>query len=207
MFECETRSLSIQTYDRKPSVTVVSRFELLIIALFHVQDYIHIMGGTASKQQNDDEKGTHFAQKIKANISDEFYKRAMLQREVQMALNVAKARDTFQIFGSAWLTLLTGAGIVKISKKPIPGLHFVSIPIVVGGLLLGNLADLAYGNKLQRVAREAEYILDHENARFVPIPQAPFSKFYSDELRKEMYDKATPVGELYPGRFFARPGK
>lgn len=114
-------------------------------------------------------KGSTFGERIKSGIEDEITKRSMLQREVQMAVNIAKARDAIQIFGSLWLTLVTGVTTAHLAGKKLPGL--LGVPVVVGGVVLGNLADLAYGNKLQRVTREAEYILTHEQERFVPLQQ------------------------------------
>ncbi|KAL7574875.1 hypothetical protein ACA910_010709 [Epithemia clementina (nom. ined.)] len=157
------------------------------------------MGGSSSKQKDADEensKGRSFLRSIKQNVEDEVAKRAMMQREVQMALNIAKARDTLVVFGSAWATLVSGVVAVRAMGRPVPGL--VGVPIVVGGLVLGNIADMAYGNKLNRVVNEAEYIMEHERARFVPPKQAPFAKFYSDEERKLYCDEATPVGDILP---------
>lgn len=44
------------------------------------------------------------------------------------------------------------------------------MPIVIGSLVLGNMADMAYGNKLARVTKEAEYIMEfeRESASFPP---------------------------------------
>lgn len=134
------------------------------------------MGGSSSKVRQDKATSPEklsFPDRVRAGVEDEIAKRAMIQREVQMALNIAKARDSIQIFGSAWLTLVSGASIAKIAGKPVPGM--VAVPVVVGGIMLGNLADMAYGNKLQRVARETEYLLENERQRFVPFPQVrPF---------------------------------
>jgi Uncharacterised conserved protein (DUF2368) len=149
------------------------------------------------------DKLSSFADRVKANVEEEFFKRTMMQREIEMALNVAKARDNIQIFGSGWLALVTGVGAAKAAGRHVPGI--LGVPIVVGAFVLGNLADLAYGNKLQRVCREAEYILDNEKERFVPFPQAPFARFYTAEQKAAMYDKATPVGELWPSSMVARP--
>lgn len=128
----------------------------------------------------------------------------MLQREVQMAVNIARARDTLSIFGSAWLILVSGTGIALAMKRPVP--PFIGLPIVIGGLALGNIADMAYGNKLNRVVNEAEYIMEFERGRFVPPKQAAFSKFYTEEERKEFYNDSTPVGDIFPNRvIFPRP--
>ena len=143
---------------------------------------------------------THSIEKTKSNlqesIQDEILKRMMIQREVQMAVNIAKARDTIHVFGSAWLTLVTTVSIAHMAGRKPPSI--VGLPIVAGALVMGNMADMAYGNKLARVNQEAAYILEHERARLVPFPQAPFAKFYSAEERAIFYDRATPVGELAP---------
>ena len=163
------------------------------------------MGGSCSKQQERQQQQREDAKKqdfqsflggVKQSIEDEVARKMMLQREIQLSINLAKARDNFMIFGSAWLTLVTGAGVAHVMGRPVPPV--VGAPIVVGGLLLGNLADLAYGNKLNRVVNEAEYILYHERGRLVPPQQAAFFKFYTDAERALYYDTARPVGVLYP---------
>jgi hypothetical protein len=158
------------------------------------------MGSKQSKSANHHqqhvEKGKNFVETVKANVETEIARRMMIQREVQMAVNIAKARDNLYIFGSLWLTLTTGVTTATLLKKPVP--HVAFVPVVVGGVLLGNLADMAYGNKLARVNKEAEHILANERPRFVPFPQAPFAKFYSAEERSILYDPATAVGDLPP---------
>lgn len=139
---------------------------------------------------------------IKENIEEEMARRMMLQREVQMAVNIAKARDNLHIFGSLWLTLTTGVSIAHLAKRKVPPI--VGVPIVVGAVVLGNLADMAYGNKLARVNKEAAYLLEHERARFVPLPQAPFAHLYSCEERSIFYDPATAVGDLAPFSLMTR---
>lgn len=69
------------------------------------------MGGSQSKSnmKNEHEGSLRsFGEKIKTNVENELGQRMMLQREVQMAINIAKARDSLQIFGSAWLTFVSG---------------------------------------------------------------------------------------------------
>ena len=166
------------------------------------------MGGSNSKhvdrtKDKNVDKGGEFFQMVRSNVEDEIARRAMVQREVQMAINIAKARDNIFIFGSAWATLVTGVGVVKmVGKKTHP---VVGVPIVVGGLLLGNLWDMAYGNKLMRVTREAEYLLENERGRFVPMKQAPFHKFYSDDDKRVYYDCSSAVGDIFPNSVWARP--
>lgn len=101
------------------------------------------MGGSASKSSS----GQLETQKpasttsFRTRIEDEIARRMMLQREVQMAVNIAKARDTLSIFGSAWGALVTGVVTAQIMGKPVPGI--VGVPVVVGALILGNMADMA----------------------------------------------------------------
>lgn len=159
------------------------------------------MGGSASKSCEKTED-IGFVEHIKATLEDELARKMMVQREVQMAVNMAKARDSIWIFGSAWTLLVTGVGAAQLAgRKPPP---IAGIPIVVGALVLGNMADMAYGNKMARVVKEAEYILSNERGRFVPFRQAPFAKFYTKEEKASFYDTATAVGELFPNRYIAR---
>jgi hypothetical protein len=131
-----------------------------------------------------------------ASIETEVYRKIMVQREVQLAVNIAKARDNINVFGSMWLIYGSGLMIAAVAKRPVPSA--AAIPLVVGGIMLGNMADMAYGDKLARVNKEAAYLLEHERARFVPFPQAPFARFYSTEERALLYDKATASGDLAP---------
>jgi len=170
---------------------------------------IRSMGGSNSKTASErkaemENKGKTFLDNIKSNVEDEIAKKMMMQREVQMAVNIARARDTLTIFGSAWLTLVTGTGIAYALKKPVPPV--VGVPIVIGSLILGNVADMAYGNKLNRVVNEAEYIMEYERGRFVPPKQASFSKFYTEDEKSVYYENSTPVGDLFPNAaIFPRP--
>ena len=161
------------------------------------------MGSSMSKKQTE-KKPEHkvFMEKIRSNVEDEIARRMMIQREIQMAVNVARARDTLWIFGSAWATLVTGATTAKLLGKPVPPV--LVVPVVIGGLALGNMADMAYGNKLNRIVKEAEYIMDNEKGRFVPCAQAPFAKFYLEQDREGWHDQSTPVGELFPNNLIAR---
>lgn len=160
------------------------------------------MGNSSSHQDKKKTFWDNTKKSIKAGIDEEITRRLMMQREVQMAINVAKARDTLHIFGSLWLTLTTGVTIGHLAKKQVPKILFA--PVVIGGIVLGNMADMAYGNKLARVNKEAAYILENERYRFVPFPQAPFARFYSDEERATFYDKATAVGDLAPFSLISR---
>lgn len=158
--------------------------------------------GNSSSKKSEKSKGEAFIASAKQHVEDELAKRMMLQREVQMAVNIAKARDTLHIFGSAYTLFLTGVATAKIAGKNLP--HTVGIPIFAGGLFLGNLADMAYGNKFARINKEAEHILEHERARFVPFSQALFSKFYTEEEKAAFFNQGTAVGDLFPNSLYAR---
>eukprot|EP00525_Craspedostauros_australis_P005216 CAMPEP_0198114416 /NCGR_PEP_ID=MMETSP1442-20131203/5810_1 /TAXON_ID= /ORGANISM="Craspedostauros australis, Strain CCMP3328" /LENGTH=170 /DNA_ID=CAMNT_0043771723 /DNA_START=138 /DNA_END=650 /DNA_ORIENTATION=+ len=162
------------------------------------------MGSKSSKSAAAQEqaKKPTFAETMQQKIDDEITRRMMLQREVQMAVNIAKARDSLYIFGSVWLTLVSGVSTAVVLKKPVN--HVVAVPIVIGGIMLSNMADMAYGNKLARVNKEAEYILDNERARLVPFPQAPMARFYSAQERSVLYDPATAVGDMFPYQSITR---
>ena len=101
------------------------------------------MGSSSSKIVEDPIKN------IKASVEEEFLRRMMIQREVQMAINVARARDTLHVFGSLWLTFTAGVSVAHLMKKPVPPV--AGVPIVIGAIFLGNIADMAYGNKLMRL--------------------------------------------------------
>lgn len=64
---------------------------------------------------------------------------------------------------------MSGVTVAHFAGRKPPAL--VGVPIVVGALVLGNMADLAYGNKMMRVVKEAEHIMEYERGRFVPFKQ------------------------------------
>jgi hypothetical protein len=145
---------------------------------------------------------TDIGTQLKNNVEENVQRRGMLQREIQMSVNIAKARDTLQIFGSAYGVGVMGMAGAKLAGKVVPPTAMV--PIVIGGVVLGNVADMAYGNKLQRVTKEAEYLMENERHRFVPPCQAPFYKYYPD-ADKNINAATRPVGTLFPSSLIARP--
>ena len=156
------------------------------------------MGSYSSKacQEKKQDKFQSFTSSVKSKLDEELTRRMMIQREVQMAVNIARARDNIYIFGSVYLAFVSSLTMAKIMKRNIPG--FVLIPVVGGGIALGNLIDMAYGNKLARINKEAEHIISNERARLVPFRQAPMARFYSDDERSIFYDHATAVGDMPP---------
>lgn len=95
------------------------------------------MGGTSSKNSETEEKQERsFVENARAFVEDELARKMMVQREVQMAVNMAKARDTIWIYGSAWATLVAGASVAQLAGRKPPAI--VGVPIVVGALVLGK---------------------------------------------------------------------
>lgn len=162
------------------------------------------MGSSSSKEQKPKEKKLTYAERMRANFEAELARKMMLQREIQLAINIARARDALFVGSAVWGTLTSGVVLAKLAGKKVPPL--AAAPIVVGAIVLGNTADLAYGNKLSRITKEAEYLLEHERERFVPMKQAPFAKFYTEDERAGSYDISTAVGDMFPTRLYARPG-
>jgi len=132
---------------------------------------------------------------IESTMKDKMATQAMLQREIQMAINIAKARDSLMWFGSLYACVVTGATVGVIARRPVPPV--VAVPIVMGGFALTNMFDMAYGNKLQRVVAEAESIMINEKHRFVPPSQAPFYGKYDEALVKKI-EGIGSVGSYWP---------
>jgi Uncharacterised conserved protein (DUF2368) len=154
------------------------------------------MGANHSMDWDESSTTKNFVQSVKDTVDDELARRAMIRREVEMAVSIAKARDTVLIFGTVWGIFTTCLVTGYMVRRPIP--VAATIPTVVGALVLGNIADMAYGNKLTRVVKEAEYILDNERGRFVPMRQSPFFKFYTDVDKASYYYPSTAVGDIFP---------
>mmetsp|Transcript_26207 Transcript_26207/g.53265 ORF Transcript_26207/g.53265 Transcript_26207/m.53265 type:complete len:137 (-) Transcript_26207:258-668(-) len=116
-------------------------------------------------------------------------------REVEMSVNISRARDSLMWFGGLYTVFLTGLGVGAIARKPIP--PAVGVPVILGGFGLANMADMAYGTKLARVVKEAEHIMENERGRFVPPKQAFFNHLYTDEERT-VYGSVGAVGTYWP---------
>ena len=82
-----------------------------------------------------------FFTSVESKIESKIAEKAKFAREVELSLNIAKARDSLMIFGGVWSTFVTGVTLGKLAGKPVPGV--VGIPIVIGGIFLANMADLA----------------------------------------------------------------
>uniref|UniRef100_A0A0G4I3V5 Uncharacterized protein n=1 Tax=Chromera velia CCMP2878 TaxID=1169474 RepID=A0A0G4I3V5_9ALVE len=132
--------------------------------------------------------------RVEDAIEDKIAQKAMMQREVQMSVNIAKARDTLMWFGGLYTFFIGAATGAAAAGKGHP---LMLAPVILGGFGLSNLADMAYGTKLTRVVKEAEHILEHEKGRFVPMKQAMFDKYYGEEERK-FHKGVQAVGFYWP---------
>jgi hypothetical protein len=134
---------------------------------------------------------------IEQSIDRKINQRAMIQREIQMSVGLAQARDSLMWFGSLYSIFITGLSSAILLKKSVP--KVVALPVVLGGFGLLNLYDFAYGSKITRVAKEAEFILDNERYRLIPPLNAPFSGLYEAE-RNENHPFVTSeaVGSYWP---------
>lgn len=136
-------------------------------------------------------------------VSDAAYGYMAKQREIQMSVNMAQARDMTQYVAGVWCGLATvGAlGTMRLGAFPKP----LAIPLCVLPIVGGYQADMAYGTKLRRVTLEAQHIMDAERYRFVPPKQAPFASVYEEEneaLQATALAKTGRVGSYWPS--FAR---
>ena len=90
---------------------------------------------------------------------------ALKQRETQMALEIAKAKDRFQFYTGFYVTVMSVAfvgGIVR--HNPLP---FVAIGIPTTWAWYFQY-DLLHGNKMDRIMAETNRLLLEEPHRFAP---------------------------------------
>eukprot|EP01083_Nonionella_stella_P102710 292369_1 len=80
----------------------------------------------------------------------------MQVREMKMAVNMARMRDIFKFYASFTGTVMV-LGVIGTIKMKHPGPLLPSLPL---SWVCAFQYDMAYGNKLQRVRREAGQILD-----------------------------------------------
>lgn len=136
---------------------------------------------------------------VEAAVDSKLQKQAMLQREIQMSVTIAQARDKLMWYGSLYSLYLFGISAAILSKRAHKLPAVAPMPGIIGGFGLLNLYDVAYGGKLARVTKEAEYIMEHERSRLLPMKQAPFFKLYSDDEKSHFpYSTSDAVGSYWP---------
>jgi len=73
-----------------------------------------------------------------------------------VALQIAMVRDQI-MWGAGLYTLLAAAAAANWARTKQPPKMFVP-PLVVGGFVLSYMCDMAYGNKMLRVANECVFL-------------------------------------------------
>lgn len=104
------------------------------------------------------------AKNMSANMTEKQREMAMAQRELQLAMQIAKMRDDFW-----WLVSMQGTmatflvlGAAKTHNPKLLG------PLIPFGFSASYFYDAAYGQKMERLQRNAVDVLRHERERFVP---------------------------------------
>merc|ERR1712216_923377 len=90
------------------------------------------------------------------------------------------ARDSLQWYGTLYGCIVSAVTLKAVVGGPKSVPPIAAAPIVMGGFMLTNMYDVAYGNKMVRVRKEAENIIEHERHLFVPPQQAPFHSQYPE---------------------------
>nr|XP_023021382.1 plasminogen receptor (KT)-like [Leptinotarsa decemlineata] len=111
-------------------------------------------------------------------------------RERQVALEIAKSRELFYWYGAFYLTSIAWAvTCYRFKRKPV----FLT-PLVPLTFVITYQADLAYGNKLQRIIVEAENILQFESEILaLPLGVPTASSIDLKRLENDKHKKLHPV--------------
>jgi len=121
----------------------------------------------------------HRVDDVKRQVQEMQMKQGDMQRQTQVALQVAFARDQFLWGSGLYALVVLGAGARAARGQFHPGL---AVPLVLGAFALGYVGDMAYGTKLIRVRQEAEHILEHERTLLVPPKTMPARKNWATEV-------------------------
>ena len=115
---------------------------------------------------------------VKAQVMETQLQMGDMQRQTQVAMQVAFARDQFAWGSALYALVLLGAGAAAARGKFHPA---TAAPVVLGGFALAYVGDMAYGNKLIRVRQEAEHIVQSERTLLVPPKHHPARKNWTKE--------------------------
>ena len=133
---------------------------------------------------------------LEQSIDNKINRRMMIQREVQMSVNLAQSRDSLMWFSGLYSLYLLSLSVAILSRRNVP--KVAGIPILIGGFGLLNMYDLAYGSKLSRVIKEAEYIMDNERWRLIPPNNSPLSSLYEEEDIIDPFIESRAVSTYWP---------
>eukprot|EP00924_Labyrinthula_sp_SR-Ha-C_P003213 snap_masked-scaffold_15-processed-gene-2.65-mRNA-1 protein AED:0.19 eAED:0.24 QI:0/-1/0/1/-1/1/1/0/154 len=112
-------------------------------------------------------------------IKDIPFRTLAIQREAQLAVNRAWARDFFQFGSGIYSLILTGGILSRVRHGTVP--VAIKAPLGLGAIILAYQYDMGYGNKMQRIVKEAEEMLEKEREIFIPPKQMPFYYIYEGE--------------------------
>mmetsp|Transcript_10499 Transcript_10499/g.17117 ORF Transcript_10499/g.17117 Transcript_10499/m.17117 type:complete len:151 (+) Transcript_10499:1639-2091(+) len=131
---------------------------------------------------------------VESSLKDRGLHYMATQRELGIAVSISQTRDLLQWMGGVWCGLASIALVAGVKSRASNAAFPKQLLIPLGVLpLMGAYQwDMAYGTKIERVAKEAEHVLEHERHRFIPPKQAPFSTLY------ETNEKVQRVGMYWP---------
>eukprot|EP01080_Neovahlkampfia_damariscottae_P000351 gene351-6765_t len=82
-------------------------------------------------------------------------------RRLQMSMAIAMTKERLNWMGGVYGLFTCGLTIRVLKKQPVPPI--VIVPMILGGALIGYQADLAYGNKANRINKMTEEIMKNED--------------------------------------------
>mmetsp|Transcript_22135 Transcript_22135/g.32942 ORF Transcript_22135/g.32942 Transcript_22135/m.32942 type:complete len:171 (-) Transcript_22135:469-981(-) len=138
------------------------------------------------------EKGPLLEEKVKSVMMKQKLmelKQMKKQRDIQMALGIAKARDRCYWMTGFWALAVFGIGARHFLKKPPPSPTVV--PLVVLPALISYQLDMAFGTKMNRVHDDAMHILEKEEGWWfnepldLPSHLKPMLKQLEEEMPSE----------------------
>ena len=156
--------------------------------------------GNNSNRNKSPETGSSWFQGKVKHVVEEVKENVLTQqnnmREAQMSMQIAFAREQLLWGSGLYSFLVFGLSMNYAHHRTFP--KVAAIPLTIGGFMLSWIGDTAYGNKLTRVRKESEKIVEEEKWRLVPPKQMPTRKFYEkeDELIKQWDIK--PVSHYSP---------
>eukprot|EP00914_Ancora_sagittata_P019207 GHVO01038320.1.p1 GENE.GHVO01038320.1~~GHVO01038320.1.p1 ORF type:complete len:140 (-),score=24.83 GHVO01038320.1:66-485(-) len=101
-------------------------------------------------------------------------------RELQMSMQLARARDLFHWFGSFY-TLAVAGSVAGFMKQKSPKIIAPLVPLT---FIFAYQYDLAYGSKMDRMRNEAKVILE-EQTSMLDLPKPLPSLGLLDERRQK----------------------
>nr|XP_011454861.2 plasminogen receptor (KT)-like [Crassostrea gigas]XP_011454862.2 plasminogen receptor (KT)-like [Crassostrea gigas] len=120
------------------------------------------MGSIMGKAMDENlKKNQEFMKQMNQIVLERQIQMQNQMREKQMAMMVARSRDLFQWFGAFYATYAFAAIAANMKSK---GKNKAMVaPLLPLTFILGYQYDLAYGEKMERMRKEADRVLDNES--------------------------------------------